>query len=82
MAIGREQRRAREDANRLATEDPLTGLRNAAVPVRRARAGARPQPADGRGFCLLMIDLDDLKGDQRPASATSSATGRCASSAT
>ena len=43
MAIGREQRRAREDANRQATEDPLTGLRTAAVPVRGARSRGRPR---------------------------------------
>jgi diguanylate cyclase (GGDEF)-like protein len=61
MAIGREQRRAREDAHRLATEDALTGLRTrpslfGSLERELARSGRT-----GRGFCLLMIDLDDLK---------------------
>ncbi len=61
MAVGREQRRAREDANRLATVDPLTGLRTRpSLFAALERELARSQRT-GRGFCLLMIDLDDLK---------------------
>jgi diguanylate cyclase (GGDEF)-like protein len=59
--IAREQRRARDAAIRLSTVDPLTGLYNrtfffAAVEREIARSAR-----SGRGFCLLMMDLDDLK---------------------
>ncbi len=61
MVIAREQRRARDAAIRLSTIDPLTGLYNrtfffAAVEREIARSAR-----SGRGFCLLMMDLDDLK---------------------
>jgi diguanylate cyclase (GGDEF)-like protein len=59
--IAREQRRARDAAVRLSTVDPLTGLFNrtfffAAVD----REIARSLRTD-RGFCLLMMDVDELK---------------------
>ena len=59
--IAREQRRARDAAIRLSTIDPLTGLFNrtfffAAVDREIARSAR-----SGRGFCLLMMDLDELK---------------------
>ncbi len=61
MVIAREQRRSREAAIRLSAVDALTGLFNrsflfAAVEREIARSGR-----SGRGFCLLMMDLDDLK---------------------
>ncbi len=61
MVIAREQRRARDAAIRLSTIDPLTGLFNrtfffAAVDREIARSAR-----SGRGFCLLMMDLDELK---------------------
>lgn len=61
MVIAREQRRARDAAIRLSTIDPLTGLFNrtfffAAVEREIARSART-----GRGFCLLMMDLDELK---------------------
>jgi diguanylate cyclase (GGDEF)-like protein len=61
MVIAREQRRARHAAIRLSTIDPLTGLFNrtfffAAVEREIARSAR-----SGRGFCLLMMDLDELK---------------------
>ena len=61
MVIGREQRRARDAAIRLSTVDPLTGLFNrtfffAAIDREIARSAR-----SGRGFCLLMMDLDELK---------------------
>jgi diguanylate cyclase (GGDEF)-like protein len=61
MVIAREQRRARDAAIRLSTVDPLTGLYNrtfffAAVDREIARSAR-----SGRGFCLLMMDLDELK---------------------
>ncbi|MFL5680034.1 MAG: GGDEF domain-containing protein [Chloroflexota bacterium] len=61
MVIAREQRRARDAAIRLSTVDPLTGLYNrtfffAAIEREIARSAR-----SGRGFCLLMMDLDELK---------------------
>jgi diguanylate cyclase (GGDEF)-like protein len=61
MVIGREQRRARDAAIRLSTVDPLTGLFNrtfffAAIDREIARSAR-----SGRGFCLLMMDVDELK---------------------
>ena len=61
MVIAREQRHTRDAAIRLSTVDPLTGLFNrsfffAAVGREIARCAR-----SGRGFCLLMMDLDDLK---------------------
>ncbi len=61
MVIAREQRRARDAAIRMSTVDPLTGLFNrtfffAAVEREIARSAR-----SGRGFCLLMMDLDELK---------------------
>ncbi|MDQ3552906.1 MAG: GGDEF domain-containing protein [Chloroflexota bacterium] len=58
---GRQQQHAREAALRLARFDPLTGLytRNhlySAIEREISRA-----TRTGRGFCLLMLDLDDLK---------------------
>lgn len=61
MVIAREQRRTRDAAIRLSTVDSLTGLFNrtfffAAVGREIARSART-----GRGFCLLMMDLDELK---------------------
>jgi diguanylate cyclase (GGDEF)-like protein len=61
MVVAREQRRTRDAAIRMSTVDPLTGLFNrnfffAAVGREIARCAR-----SGRGFCLLMMDLDDLK---------------------
>jgi diguanylate cyclase (GGDEF)-like protein len=62
MVIAREQRRQRDAAIRLSTIDPLTNLFNrgfffAAIEREIARSAR-----SGRGFCLLMMDLDELKG--------------------
>ncbi|MFL5777518.1 MAG: GGDEF domain-containing protein [Chloroflexota bacterium] len=61
MVIAREQRRSRDAAIKLSTIDPLTGLFNrtfffAAIEREIARCAR-----SGRGFCLLMMDLDELK---------------------
>jgi diguanylate cyclase (GGDEF)-like protein len=61
MVVAREQRRTRDAAIRMSTVDSLTGLFNrtfffAAVGREIARCAR-----SGRGFCLLMMDLDDLK---------------------
>jgi diguanylate cyclase (GGDEF)-like protein len=60
--IAREQRIARDAAVRLSTVDPLTGLFNrtfffAAVDREIARS-----LRSNRGFCVLMMDVDELKG--------------------
>ena len=61
MVIAREQRRARDEALRLSTIDPLTALSNRghffAALEREISRSART----GRRFCLLMMDLDELK---------------------
>ncbi len=61
MVVAREQRRSRDAAIRLSTIDSLTGLFNRAfffaVVEREIARSAR----SGRGFCLLMMDLDGLK---------------------
>jgi len=61
MVIGREQRRTRDAAIRLSTIDPLTNLFNRgfffAALEREISRSARSR----RGFCLLMMDLDELK---------------------
>lgn len=59
--IGSDQRRTRDAAIRLSAMDPLTGLYNrtlffAAIDREIARSAR-----SGRGFCLLMLDLDELK---------------------
>jgi len=61
MVIARAQRRSRDAAIRLSTVDSLTGLFNrtfffAAIDREIARSAR-----SGRGFCLLMMDLDELK---------------------
>jgi diguanylate cyclase (GGDEF)-like protein len=59
--IAREQRRSRDVAIELSTVDSLTGLYNRAylfaVVDREIQRSARSR----RGFCLLMMDLDELK---------------------
>ncbi len=58
---GREQQRAREEALRLSRFDALTGLQNRAAFFAAVEREIRRVGRMGRGFCLLMIDLDDLK---------------------
>ncbi len=61
MVIARAQRRTRDAAIRLSTVNSLTGLFNRtfffAAMDREIARSAR----SGRGFCLLMMDLDELK---------------------
>jgi diguanylate cyclase (GGDEF)-like protein len=61
MVVAREQRGARDAAVRLSTIDPLTALFNRtfffAVVEREIDRSLR----SGRGFCLLMMDVDELK---------------------
>ena len=81
MVIAREQRRTRDAAIRLSTIDPLTGLFNrtfffAAVEREIARCAR-----SGRGLLPADDGSRRPQGDQRPARATSTATGCCAASA-
>jgi diguanylate cyclase (GGDEF)-like protein len=59
--VGREQRRSRDAALRLSAIDALTGLYNRSFFfVALEREIARSERS-GRGFCLIMLDLDELK---------------------
>ena len=60
-AIGREQRRAREEALRLSRSDSLTGLPNRAHFQSVIEQEILRASRTGRPFGLLMIDLDGLK---------------------
>ena len=61
MVVAREQRRARQVAVRLSTTDALTGLANRAYILAAVEREIERGTRYGRGFCLLMADLDDLK---------------------
>jgi diguanylate cyclase (GGDEF)-like protein len=61
MVVAREQRRARQVAVRLSTTDALTGLANRAYLLAAVEREIERGTRYGRGFCLLMADLDDLK---------------------
>ncbi|MBI2776555.1 MAG: GGDEF domain-containing protein [Chloroflexi bacterium] len=59
--IGREQRRTRDAALRLSAVDPLTGLFNRSFFFAALEREMDRSARSGRGFCLLMLDLDELK---------------------
>lgn len=61
MVIATEQRHAREEAVRLSTVDPLTGLYNRAYFFAALEREISRSQRTGRRFCLLMMDLDELK---------------------
>jgi diguanylate cyclase (GGDEF)-like protein len=61
MVIAREQRRTRDAAIRLSTIDPLTGLFNRTFFFAAIEREITRSARSGRGFCLLMMDLDELK---------------------
>ena len=60
-SIGREQRRARDAAIRMSTVDALTGLYNRAFFFTALDREIARGDRSGRAFCLVMLDLDDLK---------------------
>ena len=60
--IGGEQRRSRDAAIRLSAMDPLTGLFNRTLFFAALEREMDRSARSGRGFCLLMMDLDELKG--------------------
>jgi diguanylate cyclase (GGDEF)-like protein len=61
MVIAREQRRSRDAAIRLSTIDPLTSLFNRGYFFSALEREIARCARSGRGFCLLMMDLDELK---------------------
>lgn len=61
MVVAREQRRSRDAAIRLSTIDPLTGLFNRGFFFAALEREIARSARSSRGFCLLMMDLDELK---------------------
>jgi diguanylate cyclase (GGDEF)-like protein len=61
MVIARMQRRSRDAAIRMSTIDALTGLYNRPYLFSAIEAEIARSTRTGRGFCLLMMDLDELK---------------------
>ncbi|HEY7701046.1 MAG TPA: GGDEF domain-containing protein [Candidatus Limnocylindrales bacterium] len=61
MVIAREQRMTRDAAIRLSTIDPLTSLYNRGFFFAALEREIARSARSGRGFCLLMMDLDELK---------------------
>ena len=59
--IAREQRRARDAAIRMSSLDALTGLFNRSFFFAAVEREIDRSTRSGRGFCLLMMDLDELK---------------------
>ena len=59
--VAREQRRTRQAAVRLSTTDALTGLANRGYLLAAVEREIERGTRYGRGFCLLMADLDNLK---------------------
>ena len=60
-SVGREQRRARDAAIRMSTVDALTGLFNRSFFFTALEREIARGDRSGRAFCLVMLDLDDLK---------------------
>ena len=60
-SVGREQRRARDAAIKLSTIDALTGLYNRTFFFTALEREIARSDRSGRAFCLVMLDLDDLK---------------------
>jgi len=60
-SVGREQRRARDAAIRMSTIDQLSGLFNRTYFFSALEREIARGDRSGRAFCLVMLDLDDLK---------------------
>lgn len=61
VVVAREQRRSRQEALRLSRFDTLTNLYNRAHLYSALEREIRRAGRSGRRFCVLMLDLDDLK---------------------
>ena len=60
--VGGEQRRSRDAALRLSAVDSLTGLYNRTTFFTALEREIARSDRSGRGFCLVMLDPDELKG--------------------
>jgi diguanylate cyclase (GGDEF)-like protein len=60
-SVSREQRRVRDAAIRLSTVDSMTGLFNRSFFFTALEREIARGDRSGRAFCLVMLDLDDLK---------------------
>lgn len=60
-AAGRAQRQAREEALNLSRFDALTGLFNRSYLMTIMEQEVRRSSRMAHGFCMIMLDLDDLK---------------------
>jgi diguanylate cyclase (GGDEF)-like protein len=60
-SVGREQRRVRDAAIRLSTVDSMTGLFNRSFFFTALERELARGDRSGRAFCIVMLDLDDLK---------------------
>ncbi len=61
LVLAGDQRRSRDAAIELSTVDSLTGLYNRAYFFAAIDREIQRSARSGRGFCLLMMDLDGLK---------------------
>jgi diguanylate cyclase (GGDEF)-like protein len=61
MVIARMQRKSRDAAIRMSTIDAMTGLYNRPYLFSAIEQEIARSTRTGRGFCLLMMDLDELK---------------------
>ena len=59
--VAKEQRRSRDAAIQLSTVDSLTGLYNRAYLSAAVDREIQRSARSGRGFCVVMMDLDELK---------------------
>jgi diguanylate cyclase (GGDEF)-like protein len=59
--VAKEQRRSRDAAIQLSTVDSLTGLCNRAYLSAAVDREIQRSARSGRGFCVVMMDLDELK---------------------
>jgi diguanylate cyclase (GGDEF)-like protein len=60
-SVGRQQRQARDAAIRMSTTDAVTGLFTRAHFFTALERELARGDRSGRAFCLIMLDLDDLK---------------------
>ena len=60
-AVGRQQRSARDAAIRMSSVDSLTGLFSRPYLLTAIGREIARSERTGRGFCLVMLDLDELK---------------------
>jgi diguanylate cyclase (GGDEF)-like protein len=60
-AVAREQRRARDAALQLSSRESLTGLYNRTFFFGALEREIARSDRSGRAFCLVMLDLDELK---------------------